>query len=159
VLLIRCLSVGLVLAVIAGCTLSRDVDSLSSGTCRQDGVQNGHETDIDCGGGCGPCANGRVCVVNDDCASGQCDPAGFVRRCARKCADLDTGLFSCMPACDAQHVCVRQGNATPSCVPVIGTCTSDRLSGSADCAAAYCPADTFGADVTNGAVQCLPQCP
>lgn len=43
-------------------------------TC-YDGVQNGDETDIDCGGYYAsyfPCADGKKCNVNSDCASGQC---------------------------------------------------------------------------------------
>jgi hypothetical protein len=36
-----------------------------------DGVLNGDETDIDCGGSCGPCAVGR-CAANTDCTGGTC---------------------------------------------------------------------------------------
>jgi hypothetical protein len=39
----------------------------------QDGVQNGSETDVDCGGpSCRPCAEGETCTVDDDCQSGTC---------------------------------------------------------------------------------------
>src|SRR2546429_131245 len=37
-----------------------------------DGVQGGSETDVDCGGSCPPCAVGRACVGNGDCASAHC---------------------------------------------------------------------------------------
>jgi hypothetical protein len=38
-----------------------------------DGVRNGTEADVDCGGGaCPACADGRVCGGNGDCASGRC---------------------------------------------------------------------------------------
>jgi hypothetical protein len=38
-----------------------------------DAVQNGDETDVDCGGPtCPKCAQGQVCDVNNDCASGSC---------------------------------------------------------------------------------------
>jgi len=41
-------------------------------TC-SDGVKNGSETDVDCGGGtCAACANGRSCSVATDCTSGTC---------------------------------------------------------------------------------------
>lgn len=44
----------------------------SGGTC-SDGVRNGAETDIDCGGGsCGPCADGSSCSTGPDCVSGLC---------------------------------------------------------------------------------------
>src|SRR5262249_40040557 len=38
-----------------------------------DGVQNGAESDIDCGGGaCARCAKGKSCTYDADCASGLC---------------------------------------------------------------------------------------
>jgi len=41
-------------------------------TC-SDGIQNGAETGVDCGGGsCAPCANGQGCNAASDCASGVC---------------------------------------------------------------------------------------
>ena len=41
-------------------------------TCT-DTVQNGMETDVDCGGPtCGDCANGDMCAVPGDCTSGVC---------------------------------------------------------------------------------------
>ena len=40
-------------------------------TCN-DGLKNGSETDVDCGGSCKRCGNGRSCLVANDCASGTC---------------------------------------------------------------------------------------
>jgi DNA-binding beta-propeller fold protein YncE len=41
-------------------------------TC-SDGVKNGKETDLDCGGGdCSPCGNSKTCQVASDCALGEC---------------------------------------------------------------------------------------
>jgi len=37
-----------------------------------DGVEDGSETDVDCGGDCSPCAAGRHCYGNYDCASSIC---------------------------------------------------------------------------------------
>jgi hypothetical protein len=38
-----------------------------------DGIQDGHETDVDCGGpDCMPCADGKHCLVNSDCLSHVC---------------------------------------------------------------------------------------
>jgi hypothetical protein len=38
-----------------------------------DGIKDGNETDVDCGGGtCPPCALGKDCNVGTDCASGYC---------------------------------------------------------------------------------------
>ncbi len=38
-----------------------------------DGIQNGDETDIDCGGSCSPCSDGKNCLINSDCQSNYCD--------------------------------------------------------------------------------------
>jgi hypothetical protein len=40
-------------------------------TCT-DAIQNGSETDVDCGGPCVGCALGRHCTVTIDCANGAC---------------------------------------------------------------------------------------
>jgi len=37
-----------------------------------DGIQNGDEGDIDCGGGCSGCADGDACGLDTDCLSGLC---------------------------------------------------------------------------------------
>jgi hypothetical protein len=40
-----------------------------------DGLKNGSETDLDCGGSCAPaktCANDKMCVAGSDCASASC---------------------------------------------------------------------------------------
>jgi hypothetical protein len=62
-----------------------DADCLSgacgmSGVCKStcdDMSKGGDETDVDCGGGaisgCPVCADGKVCKVNADCASGVCN--------------------------------------------------------------------------------------
>ena len=36
------------------------------------GVLDGHESDVDCGGGCAPCGPGARCLGPDDCVSGLC---------------------------------------------------------------------------------------
>jgi alpha-tubulin suppressor-like RCC1 family protein len=40
-----------------------------------DGLKNGAETDIDCGGSCAPCADGKSCGAAPDCASHVCTGA------------------------------------------------------------------------------------
>ncbi|MBM4360233.1 MAG: hypothetical protein FJ096_19170, partial [Deltaproteobacteria bacterium] len=37
-----------------------------------DGVKDGDETDVDCGGKCAPCDNDKLCSLNNDCDSGYC---------------------------------------------------------------------------------------
>jgi alpha-tubulin suppressor-like RCC1 family protein len=38
-----------------------------------DGVESGNETDVDCGGSCEPCDNGKHCLAGSDCQSGNCE--------------------------------------------------------------------------------------
>jgi len=61
-------------------------ESCLLGTCVSchDGIQNGSETDVDCGGSCGPCDAGLGCDAEADCASGFC--AGGVC-CNEACDD------------------------------------------------------------------------
>ncbi len=59
---------------VMGCALGEMCDE-TSGDCHacNDGMQNGDETDTDCGGTvCAPCATGNACSFNDDCASYTC---------------------------------------------------------------------------------------
>lgn len=47
--------------------------SSAAPTC-QDGLNNGTETDLDCGGrGCPPCGDGKQCLVHEDCTSSVCE--------------------------------------------------------------------------------------
>ena len=54
-------------------------------TCN-DSVENGAETDVDCGGGCAPCGQGQSCKTGGDCTTSWCD-AG-VCQVATSCATL-----------------------------------------------------------------------
>ena len=68
-----------------GCSVDDDCMSencLDDGTCGPmvddatctDGVRNGNETDVDCGGpDCDPCDTGEECMDGSDCASGVCE--------------------------------------------------------------------------------------
>jgi hypothetical protein len=38
-----------------------------------DGIKNQDETDVDCGGSCALCGDGRACLTSSECASGWCD--------------------------------------------------------------------------------------
>jgi hypothetical protein len=88
-------------------------------TCQQavctDGVQNGAETDIDCGGGgaagCSPCTAGQSCLVGSDCESKICMPTDAGPNACQKptCTDgvqngTETGVDcggSCPPCAGA----------------------------------------------------------
>ena len=52
-------------------TLLLGSPGVARATC-EDGVQDGPETDVDCGGDCRPCDHGDTCLSARDCASGRC---------------------------------------------------------------------------------------
>lgn len=58
------------------CAAPNDACDTASGSCVgpacDDAEQNGNETDIDCGGDCGPCLEGDHCAGNSDCLTGNC---------------------------------------------------------------------------------------
>ena len=48
------------------------LNNTSASSCT-DGIKNGTETDVDCGGSCPTkCANNKLCLVNTDCSSDNC---------------------------------------------------------------------------------------
>jgi len=91
-----------------------------------DGVKNGSETDIDCGGSCAACAFGKICGSNIDCVSQLCK----AMTCAESCfdgvqnngeSDVDCGGANCAP-CAAGKTCVTGTDcATSTCAA--GTCS------------------------------------
>jgi len=62
-------------------------------TC-SDKKQNGTETDIDCGGTCPACTQGKSCKADADCASADC--------AAGKCASCGDGLVNGADQCDGK---------------------------------------------------------
>jgi hypothetical protein len=98
-----------------------------------DGVQDGAESDVDCGGGtCPPCAVGKMCLIDADCASGACDVTSFT--CTENlCSDhlkdgtetdVDCGGGTC-PGCGAGKMCLVDADcASNACDAVSLTCVS-----------------------------------
>ncbi|HQP34988.1 MAG TPA: hypothetical protein PLI95_07410 [Polyangiaceae bacterium] len=89
---------------------------LVCGDCCPDGIKNGNETDVDCGGGCGSnCALGMACAVHADCANGTCVNG--------KCDPLhDDGCGKLVPAgcCAGYHdsgcnSCISDATPTQCC--------------------------------------------
>jgi hypothetical protein len=66
----------MVAMVVASCSLMAPSDEEIAGSCSDD-IQNGGESDVDCGGpaelGCRPCDPGSACSDGSDCASGVCE--------------------------------------------------------------------------------------
>jgi hypothetical protein len=109
--------------------------SSNPGTCAapscSDNVQNGQETDIDCGGTCPQCAVGQGCQVNGDCApptvaapvtattsSGVCDASG-----AQSCVPAEILQVAVVGAGSVSSTAtgLGTGNIT-NCKTASGTC-------------------------------------
>ena len=58
-------------AVLAACGKVVDVAPDAAPTCT-DNIKNGTESDVDCGGSCPGCADGKVCTAGPDCENGIC---------------------------------------------------------------------------------------
>ena len=69
-------------------------------TC-DDGLRNGDETYLDCGGSCPPCADGLSCDDGDDCESGICGLGLCVRaNCTDGIRNGDESDVDCGGSCD-----------------------------------------------------------
>ena len=116
-------------------------DECQSNACRagicgpplcNDSVQNGDETDVDCGAlGCPPCDIGQACELDNDCISGICQDATCVeKRCDDSDqngleTDVDCGGQFCGPCDDGKRckddsdcvslVCNMEVCAVPTC--------------------------------------------
>ncbi|CAF4161684.1 unnamed protein product [Adineta steineri] len=110
---------------------AREVSALTKDKTCFDGIMNGDETDIDCGGSCLTCAVGQKCTLAKDCDSAHC----INSICANATCndniknngetDVDCGGSNCSPcgtgkACSGGSDCVNS-----SCVS--GTCKSNNL--------------------------------
>lgn len=91
---------------------SDDPDSSSGGPTCSDGLENGDESDIDCGGGCMPCKDGQRCDDSGDCESTACHYVGIcvVPGCADGVFDfaevhLDCGGLACGKTCGLGASC------------------------------------------------------
>ena len=88
-----------------------------------DGQKNQDETDVDCGGSCGPCALTKDCNVNADCASTFCDALAPHRCLADHCTDHHT---------DSDETDVDCGGSCPAC-QAFSSCSSNQDCQSGDC--------------------------
>ncbi len=82
-----------------------------------DGIKNGDESDVDCGGPCAPCANGRACSGHGDCQSNHC-VSSTCRECetAAHCPDSDN------PCRDA--ACINGACTIVTADRVMGSCNT-----------------------------------
>ena len=74
-----------------------------------DGIKNGNETGVDCGGSCPPCGQGQLCMIDQDCGPGLICQGGI---CVPNCPDLDQdGWTTCDGDCDDTNPAVHPGAA------------------------------------------------
>ena len=108
--------------LLVGASCSGDVASAPEPLCT-DHVKDGNETDIDCGGSCGPCATGKRCVVGKDCADGNCQAKLCI---AATCTDN-----------------IKNGSESDTdCGGSCSACSNDRSCHvSADCGSQVCQGD------------------
>jgi hypothetical protein len=115
-----------------------------------DGSQDFDETDLDCGGDCAPCADGRHCKIDGDCVNQLCrDALCRPPTCANGLFDGDETDVDCggsCPACDVGKGCVVAADcATTVCLEAM-------------CAPSHCGDQRKNADETD--VDCGgPSCP
>jgi hypothetical protein len=68
---------------------------LDTGPSCSDGIRNGQESDVDCGGACAKkCAIGKACIAALDCTSGSVCARGEKCELPKSCADLPTATKS-----------------------------------------------------------------
>jgi hypothetical protein len=85
------------------------IDDLGSASCT-DGVRDGQETGVDCGGGCPPCADGQPCGGASDCVSGLCSagtcaPTPSCFDGVRNQGESDVDCGGPCPGCDVGGLC------------------------------------------------------
>jgi len=105
-----------------GCTTGNEcrtgvcTGAMCQASTNTDGVRNGDETDVDCGGASGPsCGLGKSCTTNENCASGLCTDF----KCAAGGSSADCG--GALPKCADGKPC-GAGSDCESGVCEGGTC-------------------------------------
>lgn len=110
-----------------------------------DGLENGDESDLDCGGSCPSCDNGKVCDSAGDCASRYCD-ANFCAACDRsECgADRWCDGGTCTPRKALGASCTAAGQCeSEACSD--GVCCDSTCAGACEACASTLTGLTSGA--------------
>lgn len=117
----------------ADCTFDVNATECSNNECVpatcNDGIENGDETDVDCGGSCNQCIDGDTCALDADCVSLFCDNL-VCTACGGDgdCADL------------AGHYC-SGGDCVPKLV------NGDTCTGANQCVSDFCVSEPSQAGV------------
>lgn len=81
-----------------------------------DGVMNGDETDVDCGGSCNACVDGAACTSSADCASKHCDLSVCqIPTCSDNQSNSDETDVDCGGSCASKCAADRKCNSTSDC--------------------------------------------
>jgi hypothetical protein len=150
-----------------GCGAPSLVSSCSNG------IHDGSETDVDCGGACKACAANQRCLVAGDCATGACVGnicvAAKLSSCGNRVkdgseTDVDCGGGACSPCAIGSHCAVSADCAGGAClnnVCAVANGCNDRVQDGAetdlDCGGGSCPRCALGrrcqlpGDCTGGA--------
>jgi hypothetical protein len=127
----------LVLGLVSGCS-SPSYNTDVAQACSNAHVDPG-ETDVDCGGNCVPCVDGRSCVVDTDCANATClGKICYAATCRNQRqdsneTDIDCGGGSCSACPDTKH-CLSDtdcanGNSCINKICYNATCHDAKLDG------------------------------
>ncbi len=123
-------------AAASSCQVDSDCETARSLICHadlctvscHDGIADGTETGVDCGGGtCPACADGQTCATETDCASGYCIGGECVSQCMDGVRDGDETDVDCggpvCPTCAGGNTC----NANSDCTSNV--CLNAKCSG------------------------------
>ncbi len=123
----------------------------SSGSCT-DGMKDGTETGIDCGGGaCPACGLGQGCLIGSDCQSQVCSGGTCVSACPT--GDVNCGGVCTNPASDPAncggcgHVCPAGDSCVSGVCQAPSSCSDGMKDGTetgVDCGGGVCPACGLG---------------
>ena len=87
------------------------------GICNNSLFDFGDETDVDCGGSCSPCAEGKSCILDKDCQTDYCEngvckkPSCYDGNKNSDETDVDCGGSTCSKCSDGQK-CIVDGDCT-----------------------------------------------
>ncbi len=149
----------------SACAIAACLDGDCASDECSDGARGAAETDVDCGGACGPCALGGACVVASDCENGLCVAGACA---AATCTDrvdnqdesgVDCGGASC-PRCAAGQRCGVDADCSEGlfCPPSSGLCSPTSCQDGArngaelaiDCGGGACPGCGVGGPCSVG---------
>lgn len=127
-----------VLACDASCRINTSGCTAPPVTCGNK-TQDSGESDIDCGGPCGPCADGRLCLQAAECHSGVCVERCIAPTCADGVRNGDEGAVDCggpcPTRCPAASPCAVDEDCDPLNAPLCinALCTTVGCSGVGGC--------------------------